>query len=34
MPRCGPTPQELAKTIDEEIALNKKFTAAMGIKPQ
>ena len=28
------TPQELAKTIDEEIALNKKLTAAMGIKPQ
>ena len=30
----GSTPQELAKTIDEEIALNKKLTAAMGIKPQ
>jgi tripartite-type tricarboxylate transporter receptor subunit TctC len=30
----GSTPQELAKTIDEEFALNKKLTAAMGIKPQ
>ncbi len=30
----GSSPQELSKTIDEEIALNKKLTAAMGIKPQ
>jgi tripartite-type tricarboxylate transporter receptor subunit TctC len=30
----GSTPQELAKTIDDEFALNKKLTAAMGIKPQ
>jgi len=30
----GSSPQELAKTIDEEFALNKKLTAAMGIKPQ
>lgn len=30
----GSTPQELAKIIDEEFALNKKLTAAMGIVPQ
>jgi tripartite-type tricarboxylate transporter receptor subunit TctC len=30
----GSTPQEFAKVIDEEFALNKKLTAAMGIVPQ
>ena len=30
----GSTPQELAKIIEEEFALNKKLTAAMGIQPQ
>ncbi len=30
----GSTPQELAKIIDEEFALNRKLTAAMGIVPQ
>ena len=30
----GSSPQELAKTIEEEFALNKKLTAAMGIVPQ
>jgi tripartite-type tricarboxylate transporter receptor subunit TctC len=30
----GSSPQEFAKIIDEEFALNKKLTAAMGIMPQ
>ena len=30
----GSTPQEFAKTIEDEFALNKKLTAAMGIVPQ
>ena len=30
----GSSPQEFAKIIDEEFALNKKLTAAMKIVPQ
>jgi tripartite-type tricarboxylate transporter receptor subunit TctC len=30
----GSTPQEFAKVIEDEFALNKKLTASMGIAPQ
>ena len=30
----GSTPEELARVIDEEFALNKKLTALMKIVPQ
>ena len=30
----GSTPQEFAKVIEDEFALNKKLTASMGIVPQ
>ena len=30
----GSSPQDLQKSVDEELALNRKLTAAMGIKPQ
>ena len=30
----GSTPEEFAKMLEEEFALNKKLTASMGIVPQ
>ena len=30
----GSTPQDFAKVIEDEFALNKKLTASMGIAPQ
>ena len=30
----GSTPQELARTVSEEMAMNKELTARIGIVPQ